>query len=518
MRALLVLVLSLSFAWTTSVWALGKDSLEVAVLLEAPTCADTRDGTLVFLPKGSRKSCRIALSGPLPCTDCTVSDSLQTDTLRINGLAAGNYRVRLQRPDLDTLLFYSLAAPEPLMISQTSLGGLTCPDTCDGSIAVQLSGGTAPYTFDWGAGLTTQSAQGNLCAGKVQLRVRDREGCTLQTTFQLDPPPSIDIDLIAQAPSCPGAKDGVLAAAVNQSPVYYSWSTGADTAVLTELVQGTYQLTVTNTQGCRDSVQYWLAEPAPIDLQFAVKDPDCRSTSAGEIQIQYTRGGNGGYVYALDSLPFVAEPILENLSPGSHTLRVKDRSACLASFPFVVKPLPDLRVNIPKELTISLGDRLSVLPESISGAWQYRWWQGTETLAMGPLLDIPAALSGAYIIEVLDPISACRLRDTLRVNVDKTRRVYFPTAFSPNGDGTNDDFGVFGGADVREVRGLEVYNRYGQLVFRRGPHLPNTQVHNWNGASTTGEELPPGSYIYWAEILFVDGQVEIFKGEVSLLR
>lgn len=518
MRALFVLVLSLSLAWTTSVWAQDKDSLEVAVLLEAPTCADTRDGAFVFLPKGSKNPCQIEISGPIPCTNCTVSDSLQRDTLRMNGLAAGNYRLRLRRPGLDTLLFYTLSAPEPLMISQTSLGGLTCPETCDGSIAVQLSGGTAPYTFDWGTGFTTQSAQENLCAGQLQLRVRDSQGCTLQTAFQLDAPPPIDIDLIAQAPSCPGAKDGVLTAEVNQSPVSYSWNTGADTAVLTELGQGTYQLTVTNAQGCRDSIEYGLAEPAPIDLQMVVKDLDCRSASAGEIQIAQIKGGNGGYVYALDSLPFVAEPRLENLAPGPHTLRVKDRSACLASFPFVVRPLPDLRVEIPRELTISLGDRLSVLPESISDAWQYRWRQGFETVAEGPLLDIPAALSGAYIIEVFDPVSACRIRDTLRVKVDKTRRVYFPTAFSPNGDGINDDFGIFGGADVREIRGLEIYNRYGQLVFRRGPHMPNTQQNNWSGQSTTGEELPPGPYIYWAEILFVDGQVEIFKGEVSLLR
>lgn len=518
MQVLFVLITFMCLSQASPVWSFARDTLPVGIRLQAPRCADRADGALVFLPKGSAVPRQIEVRGPLPCTNCTQVKIQTTDTLTFLGLLPGRYALRLRSLETDTLFECYLPAPEPVAITQTSLGGLSCPGACDGSIAVQLSGGTPPYTLDWGTGFSTQRRRSDLCAGQVDLIVQDSQGCTLPASFRLDKPPALNISVEARAPSCPGAQDGELTAKVNQSPVSYTWNTGADRALLTGLGQGSYQLTVTNALGCQDSIRFGLAAPAPIQVRLKVEDLDCRLTTGGQLQVQSVSGGNGGYMYALDSTTFRSQPLLKALPPGVYTLTVKDQLGCRATFPFVVKPAPALRVAIPEQVTLQLGERLRVVPEPLSAAWEYRWWQGTETVATSAQLDLSVQSTGVYILEVFDPVSACRVRDTLQVRVDKRRRVYFPNAFSPNGDGINDYFGVFADGAVQEIRLLEIYDRYGQLVFRRKAYSPNSIAEGWNGSSSSAQELPAGTYIYWAEIVFIDERVELFRGEVSLLR
>ena len=407
-----------------------------------------------------------------------------------------------------------LPPPEPLAISQISLGALSCPGACDGSIAVQLTGGTAPYELDWGAGFSSQTSQAHLCAGPIRLLVRDRQGNTLEKTFVLDEPPRIGISFITVPPSCPGTQDGQLSAEVNQSSIRYLWNTGADSANLTGLGEGFYQLTVTNALGCRDSAQIQLSEPAKIKVALAVEHLNCRPDADGQAEVTSTTGGNGGYQFALDARSFSGARLFDHLSPGRYTLTVKDALGCIDSFPFGIKPRPQLQTQLPAEWMVSLGEPLRLVPGFISQSWHYRWIQGNQTLATSPELEVPVQNSGAYTLEVTDPVSACQIRDTVEVRVDKRRKIYFPSAFSPNGDGVNDTFEIYNGVDVREIRRLEIYNRFGQLVFSRA----NRTGNQWDGRSDSGILLPSGPYVFWAEVLFVDEQTEIFKGEVNLMR
>jgi gliding motility-associated-like protein len=408
----------------------------------------------------------------------------------------------------------TIEPPDPLAIAQISLGGLSCLSACDGSIAVQLTGGTAPYEIDWGNGFTAQMSRNNLCAGPVRLVVRDSQGNTLERTFTLDAPPPIGISFVAIPPSCPGAKDGQLSAKVNQSSVRYAWSTGTDSASLTGLGEGLYRLTVTNASGCRDSAQIQLSGPLPIEVALAVENLSCRPIAGGRVEVTSLVGGNGGYQFALDARSFSGEGRFDNLSPGRYTLTVKDELGCIDSFPFGIKPRPQLQTQLPAVQTVRLGEPLRIVPGFIAQSWEYRWLAGARTLSTAPELDIPVQSSGAYILEVTDPVSDCQIRDTVQVSVDKTRRVFFPSAFSPNGDGINETFVAYTGDDVQEIRQLQIYNRYGQLVFNRWQRTSS----GWDGQSNAGAQLPNGPYIFWAEILFVDGQTEIFKGEVNLMR
>ncbi len=95
--------------------------------------------------------------------------------------------------------------------------------------------------------------------------------------------------------------------------------------------------------------------------------------------------------------------------------------------------------------------------------------------------------------------------------------VYIPNAISPNGDGINDVFTIFSGADVKEVLNLEVYDRWGARVYEHGNLAPNDVQAGWDGTHK-GKPASPGVFVWQATIVFQDGKKRELTGSVTLLR
>lgn len=91
-----------------------------------------------------------------------------------------------------------------------------------------------------------------------------------------------------------------------------------------------------------------------------------------------------------------------------------------------------------------------------------------------------------------------------------------PNAFSPNGDGLNDDFKpIFFHETGYRINYFHIFDRWGNLVFT----LENSYVKGWNGINeTTGKKADVGVYYYIIEVQFVNGQVVQKKGDVTLLK
>lgn len=91
--------------------------------------------------------------------------------------------------------------------------------------------------------------------------------------------------------------------------------------------------------------------------------------------------------------------------------------------------------------------------------------------------------------------------------------VYIPNAFSPNGDGVNDSFRLFGGEDLLSIKSLTIFDRWGNLLFQQngGDHF------EWNGSTAKGK-MQPGVYLYLVEILLHDGRQKVLSGDISLIK
>ncbi|MCL4856745.1 MAG: gliding motility-associated C-terminal domain-containing protein, partial [Flavobacteriales bacterium] len=106
-----------------------------------------------------------------------------------------------------------------------------------------------------------------------------------------------------------------------------------------------------------------------------------------------------------------------------------------------------------------------------------------------------------------------------------------PNVFSPNGDGSNDNFVLqVQSAHLLESLGVEIFNRWGQEVSSSEfdvQSLASAMVSSpsglgafviWDGTTTTGKEVPDGTYFYVIHYTKLTGEVENLKGSVSLLR
>ncbi len=89
--------------------------------------------------------------------------------------------------------------------------------------------------------------------------------------------------------------------------------------------------------------------------------------------------------------------------------------------------------------------------------------------------------------------------------------LYVPTAFSPNGDGLNDDFKPMA-LGMKSLDAFRVYNRWGQLLFS------TTDIGvGWDG-TFGGAEQSPGTYVWYASGTDYKGQKHERKGSVVLIR
>lgn len=130
--------------------------------------------------------------------------------------------------------------------------------------------------------------------------------------------------------------------------------------------------------------------------------------------------------------------------------------------------------------------------------------------------DCTGTPNGAALI---DNCGNCLLPDDPNLNdCVEAYTVFIPNAFSPNDDGVNDRFVTFTDpVIVKQIRHLAVYNRWGQKMYYASNFDPNVFDQWWDGKHRN-RPAPTGVYTYFTEVEFIDGTVELFSGELSLLR
>lgn len=126
-----------------------------------------------------------------------------------------------------------------------------------------------------------------------------------------------------------------------------------------------------------------------------------------------------------------------------------------------------------------------------------------------PVSYARARYSSDVILHVEDEFG-CENTDTVEVLTRSCCEMWFPTAFTPNNDGTNDFFHPETNS-ISEVKTFQVMNRYGQIVYQS-----TTYDRGWDGM-LNGNPQDVGTYFYLISFM-CDGELTHQKGEVTLLR
>ncbi|MEK7256028.1 MAG: gliding motility-associated C-terminal domain-containing protein, partial [Bacteroidota bacterium] len=146
-------------------------------------------------------------------------------------------------------------------------------------------------------------------------------------------------------------------------------------------------------------------------------------------------------------------------------------------------------------------------------------WTGLDSAECPNCLEqaVFPLITTSYSVSVTGE-NGCRDEDDVTVFVDRRRQVFVPNAFSPNDDGVNDVLNIFAKPGlVRNVRSFLIFDRWGEAIWKGENLQPNDLTAGWDGKSR-GNSLDPAVFVWWAEIEFMDGRVEIFEGGVTLVH
>jgi gliding motility-associated-like protein len=173
---------------------------------------------------------------------------------------------------------------------------------------------------------------------------------------------------------------------------------------------------------------------------------------------------------------------------------------------------------MPPDTILETGTSVSlpVLVLPFSTGYTYAWTpEAGLSCTDCPEPQAAPVVSTIYELQVLDAYG-CEEVGAVRVEVINPRRVYVPNAFSPNGDGRNDYLTVYGGPEVAMIGTFRIYDRWGGEVFVGRDLAPGGQT-GWDGR-VAGESAPAGVYTWYAVVRYQDGQEEVRKGDVWLMR
>jgi gliding motility-associated-like protein len=309
----------------------------------------------------------------------------------------------------------------------------------------------------------------------------------------------------------------------------YQWSTnngiiqnGINSINPEVTTAGNYALLVTNiVNGCTaEDIIVVIQDPdVPNAADIEIFAPQCFG-DAGEIFITTVYGGDEPYVYSIDGgLSFYNQNNFFGLQPGNVIVTIQDAEGCLYEEEVYIPGVPELIVDVIPEVEINLGETYqidaivnipAILLDSIL-------WTPDQTLSCNDCLS-PVAFplqTTTYQIMVTNE-NGCPAEAEILVRVDKDRKIFIPNAFSPNADGTNDRFMIFAKEGlVTRISKFQVFNRWGAKVFDVTDAMPNNPDFGWDG-TMKGEIVNPAVFIYFAEIEFIDGEVILYKGDITV--
>lgn len=409
---------------------------------------------------------------------------------------------------------------------------VSCLGGNDGSITIAASGGTPGYTYNWQGGVTGSTID-NQMAGIVSVTITDANSCSLVTNLEINEPDLLEIFVDStqlQQVGCEGDSSGLislfaLGGNTLTGPTTYEWTDGVSTSsVASNLKAGTYSVTATDHRGCTATTLVTLTEPDPIEFDIAdIVEPECFGYQT-VITIDTAFGGNGPlYEFSINNGP--KRPIqgaIPVLGGQNNLVTVFDRNGCREEEEVFVDQPALLVVDLGNDTIIELGETLtldpfigSLLPiDSVV-------WQPTNVTCVDTVTCLEVEVSPLetqmYTLMVFDTMG-CSGSDEIIVEVDKNRNVFIPNVFSPNGDGLNDLFKPFVGAGVQNINYMRVFDRWGEVLYERaGQYLPDPlDLTGWDG-KLKGKRMNPGVYVYLIEVQFVDGQVLLYRGDVTLL-
>jgi hypothetical protein len=260
----------------------------------------------------------------------------------------------------------------------------TTPTTCGGNTGTAIatvSGGTSPFLLQaWSTGQNNVTSVNGLSQGTHTFTVQDANLCTVIEEFTIIPS-GVDIVPTITNLSCYGSNDGSISTTLSgfTAPTTMIWSSGYSVPSISNLVPGTYTLTVTDASNCVYTEAFTVTQPAQLTATTVVNSPTCGNTD-GSMEVQNISGGSG--TYTVNWSTGGTNALETNVGYGVYSATITDGSGCQTIKTVYVSELNsgNLTGNITGSQCGSNTGAIDVTPFLPSGALvQSISWSSGET-------------------------------------------------------------------------------------------------------------------------------------------
>lgn len=497
---------------------ISKDSVTIDIINSQLTGTKTTKNLNCFNDSSGELRI-IASNGYMPYSYASTTNPYQSSDIIRNLKATKNsyYYIRDAKGCIyrDT---FSLSEPNAILIQNIKTKDLLCANDSTGEIEVAISGGTTPYRFQWDRNLPKLLALNKLDGGSYTIQVTDTNNCTKSKTISLFEPNQLELDkvIIIQNPCFQDSIGSIAVTAKGGTlPYKYQWSTGSIEYKITKLRAGTYKLTLSDKNNCNFTYKDSLVDPPLLWIDTIYRtDLNCEENAIINI---LAKGGTPFYTYSIDSgnnYSRLSKDYVYKI--GKYHVAVKDKNQCLSRDTVSIKGVEHIKIDVsPEDTIIRMNEWVQLkyrVTKGDSNAIQSLRWTPSTGLSCTDCSNpiVHGYVSEIYTLEVRYNEN-CLTKDKVSIRY-KEENYYIPNAFTPASENPENNQVKIYSNNVLRSR-LVIFNRWGEKVFE------GLDAHRigWNGIYN-GIPAPMAVYVYYAEIIHLNGRKIFTSGDVTLIR
>ncbi|MBI4645610.1 MAG: T9SS type A sorting domain-containing protein [Bacteroidia bacterium] len=353
------------------------------VTLTGTICNGGNDGTAIVI-----------VTGGTPPYNYYWSNGATTSIL--TGLSAGIISVTIiDQNNCETIEWAVISEPAPIAISP-SITDVVCYGDSSGSITLNITGGTSPYSYLWNNGASTDALQ-NVSAGSYTITITDAEGCTNSATAVVNAPEPIQATADYAEPDCYG-ETGSISLNITGGTAPYLENWGVYNPDL--LPAGTYQVEISDVASCIAIYTFTLEEPDQLDIASTAIGTTCYGYCDG-VALAEVSGGTVPYSYTWSNSSH--NQFIDSLCADSYSIAIIDANGCIATdFVNITQPglLEATITTTAASSPLANDGSATVTATGGTPAYLYNWDNG------GFEQTIDSLAAGYYCVTVTD-MNAC---------------------------------------------------------------------------------------------------------------
>jgi gliding motility-associated-like protein len=326
---------------TTSILLNNPALLTASITTTNLSCFNVCNGTATATTTNGTSPFAYSWNDPNSQTGATAS-----------GLCAGSYTVNIT-DSRGCTTSANTTITQPTLLTSTIINpvNVTCSGQCNGSGAVNASGGTAPYSYSWSNGATTSTNTG-LCVGSYTSTVTDANLCVTTATLTISTPSPLTISATSTNASCNNVCDGTATSTFSGGTAPYSfiWQPSLSTTFnAASLCDGTHTVTITDANGCSQTATTTVTEPSALVVSTDSTNTNC-GQALGSAQV-FVSGGTPNYTYSWSNGGTSA--FISGLTGGPYSIIVTDANGCTANDVAIVNNISGPSLTLVTSTNIS---------------------------------------------------------------------------------------------------------------------------------------------------------------------